>query len=247
MRISYACLVALAGSLLVAGCGTDASSYVKVIHASAGAPGVDVKVGSDFAAKAITYGNTTSAYAKVSAGSKVTSNVFVAGQYSKAVLSATSKFTSNQYYTIIALDKPTSLQGKILNDDNTPPKSGDFKIRVVHGSTLAGSVDVFVTDPGANINNPASPVAPVLKAFTFGTVTPYLQVPAGTYRIRVTPTGNPAVVAIDTGKAGLAIPAGGIYTAVALDPDPNAAGSMFSLLLTADQPVKGVTPTAPAQ
>lgn len=247
MRFSYACLVALAGSLLLAGCGSDANSYVKVIHASAGAPGVDVQVGSAFASKALTYGNAASAYAKVSAGTKVKTNVFVAGQDTKAVLSASSTLIPNQYYTIIALDKPTSLQAKILNDDDTPPQSGDFKIRVVHGSTLAGSVDVYVTAPGANINNPASPVAPVLKAFTFGTVTPYLQVPAGAYRIRVTPTGNPAVVAIDTGSAGLAVAAGGIYTAVALDPDPNAVGSTFSLLLTADQPVKGVTPTAPAQ
>jgi hypothetical protein len=85
-----------------------------------------------------------------------------------------------------------------------------------------------------------NPVKPVLSDFTFGTVTQYLEVPAGSYEVRVTPTGNPSVVAIDTGATGVPLAAGNIYTAVALNPNPstNPPGTAFSLLLTDDMPVQ---------
>jgi hypothetical protein len=246
MRAGCVAMTVLAG-LIVPGCGSDSSAYVKVIHASPGAPNVDVKVGGSFAAQNLAFGSASSAYAKVGAGTKRTTAVYATGQDSKPLLSANQDLLKNQYYTVIALNTPAKLQAQILNDDDTAPNSGNIKIRVVHGSPSAGTVDVYVTAPGVNIDDPKNPVKPVLTGFTFGTVTPYLQVPAGTYEFRVTPTGNPSVVAIDTGSAGVTVPAGAIFTAVALDPNPNTSGSTFSLLLTQDQPVAGVTPVAPAQ
>lgn len=246
MRAGCISMAVLFG-LIVSGCGSDSSAYVKVIHASPGAPDVDVKAGGNFAAQNLAYGSASSAYAKVGAGSGRTVAVYATGQDSKALLSANQDLLKNQYYTVIALNTPAKLQAQILNDDDTPPSSGNFKIRVVHGSPSAGAVDVYVTAPGVNIDDPKNPVKPVLTGFTFGTVTPYLQVPAGTYEFRVTPTGNPAVVAIDSGSSGVTVPAGAIFTAVALDPNPNTSGASFSLLLTQDQPIAGVTPVAPAK
>lgn len=250
MKLVSTCISALGLSVaafLFSGCGSSSYSYVKVIHASAGAPNVDVQVGSDFAAQNAGFGTATSTYAKVGAGTSEKVQVFAAGKDTSAVLSATQTFTKNQYYTIIALNTPAQLQALIENDDLTPPTSGDFKLRVVHASTLAGPVDVYVTAPGVSITDPKNPVTPVLSNFTFGTVTSYLDVPAGTYEVRVTVAGKPSEVAIDTGASGLQIPAGNIYTAVALDPNPssNPPGTAPTLLLTQDQPVAGVTPTAP--
>ena len=238
----------LASALLFSGCGGNSSySYVKFIHASAGAPNVDVQVGNSFAAQNASFGTATSAYAKVPAGTNEKIQVFAAGKDTTAVLSASQTLMENQYYTIIALNTPASLQAAIQNDDLTAPTSGNCKLRVVHASTLAGSVDVYVTAPGVSINNPKSPVTPVLSNFTFGTVTKYLQVPAGSYEVRVTAAGNPSAVAIDTGATGVPLTAGNIYTAVALDPNPssNPPGTVPTLLLTQDTPVAGVTPTTP--
>lgn len=164
------------------------------------------------------------------------------------MLSANAPFAKDQYYTILALNTPAKLQAAIENDDLTPPASGDCKIRVVHGSPSAGPVDVYVTAPGVSLTDPKNPVAPVLSNFLFGTETKYLQVPAGSYEVRVTVAGNPDAVAIDTGATGVQLMAGNIYTAVALDPNPSTTppGTAFSLLLIQDQPVAGVTPTAPA-
>lgn len=235
-------------ALALAGCGSSTYAYVKFIHASPGAPNVDVKVGSKFAAQNIAYGSATSGYAQVPAGTNEKVQVFAAGKDTTAVLSASQSFMKNQYYTVLALNTAANLQAAIENDDLTPPTSGNFKVRVVHGSPSAGPVDVYVTAPGVNINDPAHPVAPVLTNFTFGTVTKYLEVPAGSYEVRVTVTGKPGEVAIDTGAAGVSLAAGNIYTAVALDPNTNSnpPGTAFSLLLTQDQPLANVTPVAPA-
>jgi hypothetical protein len=241
-------LGAIAGALVLAGCGGNSDyAYLKFIHASPGAPNVDIQLASASAAQNTAYGFATSGYGQVYAGTNEKVQVFAAGKDTTAVLSANSTFTKNQYYTILALNTPDKLQAAIENDDLTPPASGDFKIRVVHGSPSAGSVDVYVTAPGVSLTDPKNPVTPVLSKFTFGTVTKYLQVPAGSYEVRVTAAGNPSAVAIDTGATGVPLMAGNIYTAVALDPNPssNPPGKVFSLLLTQDQPVQGVTPTAP--
>jgi hypothetical protein len=234
-----------AAALLAAGCSSSSYSYVKVIHASAGAPNVDVEVGKTFAAQNLAFGNATSAYAKVPAGNNANIQVFAAGSDNTPVLTASQTLVKNQYYTVIALNTPAKLQAAVENDDLTPPTSGDCKLRVVHASTVAGPVDVYVTAPGVVINDPNNPVTPVLANFMFGTVTKYLQVPAGSYEVRVTATGNPSDVLIDTGAAGVPLTAGDIYTAVALDPNPTSTTAKPSLLLTQDQPVTGVTPVAP--
>lgn len=242
-------LGAIAAAFAMAGCSSGNSNYayVKFIHASPGAPNVDVQVDSTFVAQNTAYGTATSGYAAVNAGTNEKVQVFAAGKDTTAVLSANSTFNQNQYYTILALNTPAELQAAIENDDLTPPTSGNCKIRVVHGAPSAGAVDVYVTAPGVSLTNPESPVTPVLTNFTFGTVTKYLEVPAGSYEVRVTATGNPSAVAIDTGATGVPLLAGDIYTAVALDPNPSSTppGTAFSLLLTQDQPVPGVTPTVP--
>ena len=239
----------LVSLLFFSGCGGSSSySYVKFIHASAGAPNVDVQIGSAFAAQNAAFGTGASTYSKVPAGTNEKIQVFSAGKDTTAALSASQTLAKNQYYTIIALNTLTKLQAAVENDDLTPPTSGNCKVRVVHASTLAGPVDVYVTAPGVSITDPKKPVTPILSAFTFGTVTKYLQVPAGSYEVRVTVAGDPSAVAIDTGAAGVPLTAGDIYTAVALDPNPSSTppGTAPTLLLTQDQPVAGVTPMAPA-
>lgn len=235
----FAPLVA-ATLLAVTGCGSGSSAYVKSIHASPGAPNVDVQVGSKYAAQNIAYGTATSSYAKVDTGTNEAIQVFATGSTTKPVITETQTLNANQYYTVIALNTPSSLQLAIENDDLTAPTSGNCKLRVVHAAPSAGAVDVYVTAPGVSLTNPMNPVKPVLSNFTFGTVTQYLEVPAGSYEVRVTPTGNPSVVAIDTGATGVPLTAGDIYTAVALNPNPssNPPGTAFSLLLTQDMQVQ---------
>ena len=72
---------AIAGTLALAGCGgTSDYAYVKFIHASPGAPNVDVQAASTFAAQNKAYGSATSSYAQGDAGTSEKVQVFAAGK-----------------------------------------------------------------------------------------------------------------------------------------------------------------------
>jgi hypothetical protein len=56
---------------------------------------------------------------------------------------------------------PERLQAVVIEDGGAPPGSGNVKLRVVHGATGLGPVDVFLTDPGAAL--PATPTSRISR------------------------------------------------------------------------------------
>ncbi len=89
-------------------------------------------------------------------------------------------------YTAIAIgdgvNQPLSLLA--LVDDNTAPAAGNFKLRLGHlapfADTLAGTMaDVRLDDGTA-----------VITDVVFGAVAPYLELPAGTYDLKITTPGG---------------------------------------------------------
>lgn len=104
----------------------------------------------------------------------------------------------------------------ITTDDNQAPAAGQVRVRVVHLSPTAGSVDIFVTTTTADL----ATATPTLAAVGPSTASAYLSVAPGTYRVRVVPAGTaPAAragaVALDVNN--LALPANGARTIVAAD------------------------------
>lgn len=85
----------------------------------------------------------------------------------------------------------------------TPAASaqGNAKVRVVHASPDAPAVDVYV-----NGNK-------VLTNVPFFTASDYLDLPAGAYDIKVTPTGDPNTAVIDA--KGVTVDGGKAYTIAA--------------------------------
>jgi hypothetical protein len=114
-------------------------------------------------------------------------------------------------YTVLALGNAAGVQGLVLTDDNTAPTAGNVKVRVVHASASTGAVDIYVTTPTADLSTATAAATNV----AFRSPTPYVSLPAGAYRIRVTPAGNRAVVSLDVTTPALA--AGAIRTVLALD------------------------------
>lgn len=104
----------------------------------------------------------------------------------------------------------------ITTDDNQAPAAGQVRVRVVHLSPTAGSVDIFVTTPTADL----AAATPTLAGVAPSTASAYLSVAPGTYRVRVVPAGTApasraAAVALDVNN--LALPANGARTIVAAD------------------------------
>ena len=193
-------------TIFTAGCGDNGHAQLRVVHASPDAPNVDVLVDGKTVLTNVAY-QAASNYLTVSAGSRKI-EVRATGT-SQDVINATVSLSRNKYYTVLAVDKVASISPLVLTDDNTPPASGQIKLRLVHASPTAGPVDIYVEAPGAGVTG-----SPTLTNVPFKTAASYLTVPAGSYEVYFTPTGT-KTVALDSGS--LALSAGQIRTAVALD------------------------------
>ena len=213
MRFRYLGVALAALALSASACDDDdengpaAEARLRVVHASPDAPAVDVLVDGDEVLSDVPYA-AASAYLTVPAGARRI-QVRAAGT-STIVIDATPTLADGTDYTVLAVDVVANIAPLVLVDDNAAPAAGNVRVRLVHASPTAGTVDIYVTAPGADI----SALAPTLANVPFAATSDYLEVPAGDYQVRVTPAGT-KTVALDTGTLGVA--AGQVRTGVALD------------------------------
>jgi hypothetical protein len=207
----------------------EAQAQVRVVHAVADAPAVDVQLDDD--TRAITnlpFGQFRPAtgYLSVDAGARRV-RVYATGT-NTAVIDGNVQFAAGSATTVVATGRlaNTSIQPLVLSDDATAPAAGQIRVRVVHGAATVSNVDVYVTAPGA-----ALPATPTLANVPFRGVSQYLAVPSAPYQVRAYAAGNRTTPAIDV-TTPAAVPAGSIVTAVALD--PATAGGAPSILLLSD-------------
>jgi hypothetical protein len=204
------------------------------------APNVDVKFGPDVLAENLPF-STATGYAPVPSGTNLAVDIYAAGQDALPVFNTNSNLAANSVVTVFALGEVSSLTPVIYVEDGASdaaaPASGSVKIRVVHGSYVAGPVDVYVTAPGTKLTNA---ITPTLSNFTFTTITKYLTVPAGSYEVQVTPHGS-LTAAITVPSVTLA--SGQLYTAIAVD--PTTTNPAPGIVLINDPPVPTGTITGP--
>jgi hypothetical protein len=195
-------------ALFAAGCGDDKTqARLRIVHDSPDAPNVDVLVNGATVATNVAY-KAASDYLTVPA-SATEIKVRPTGTTTD-VINAKVTLAKKTDYTVLATNLVASIEPLVLTDDNTAPASGKVKVRLVHGAPSAPPVDIYVTAPGADI----SAATPTLTNVPFKAASSYLTVDAGSYEIRVTPTGTKTVV-IDSGTVPLT--AGQIRTVVAVD------------------------------
>ncbi len=183
-------------------------SAVRVVHDVSDAPAVDVLVNNAEAINALAFPNFTD-YAELAPD---TYNVKVAADAdnSVVVINADLELEAGVYYTVHAVGSLTENSIEPLVVEDKPRRIATAaQIRVIHGSSLAGPVDVYLT-----ATSDISAATAALSNVPFKADSGYIQVPAGDYFVTVTPTGSktaaigPVAVTLDTNK---------IYTAVARD------------------------------
>jgi hypothetical protein len=221
-------VAALAATALLLGCSDDktgpsASAQVRIVHGSPDAPAVDVLVDDKVVLTGVAY-KGASGYLAVPSGTR-NFKVNAAGT-STTVINANAAVSADANYTIIATNLLASIEPLVLVDDLTDPAGGKIKLRLVHGAPNVGQVDIYITAPGADL----AAATPTLSAVPFKTASAYLEVAAGNYQVRITPTGT-KTVAIDTGALTLA--AGQIRTAIAVE--SIGGGAPLSALLLVDK------------
>lgn len=202
---------------------TDRRAFVRVVHASPDAPNVDVLVDGAVVLSNVPF-RTASSYLEVPSGARLL-QVNVANTTTTAI-TATETLDKTQAYTVLAVDRVSAIDRLVLLDDRSAPAAGMIKVRLVHAAPSAGLVDIYVTPPDASLASSS----PTLAGVDFKAASGYLEVPAGTYRVRITPAGSKTAV-IDTGAKVL--PAGTVLTGIAVDPLPGT--SAFDALLLSDR------------
>lgn len=130
-------------------------------------------------------------------------------------------------YTILVADTLASIKTLVLTDDNSPPPAGKVKVRAVQGAARLEPADVYVTTP----DDVLSGSTPSLINVKFGQFSPYLDATAGSYRVRVTPTGTTDVLLIDTGD--ITLQSGQVRTVITVEAD--GGGEPFDLLILPDR------------
>ena len=220
----------LLATLAVSACNNDddvtapaTTAELRVVHASPDAPNVDVLVDNTAALTNVAY-RAASTYLQVPSGSR---NLKVrATGTTTVVIDQTATLNQGSAYTVIATGRVASIAPLVLTDDQTSPAAGNVRLRLVHASPAAGNVDIYVNAPTADITT----ATPTLANVAFRVASNYLEVPAGTYRVRITPAGT-KTVAIDVNN--VALTAGQVRTAVAVDAP--GGGAPLSAILLADK------------
>ena len=221
--------LALLFSSAAAACSDDdptgpvSTAQLRVVHASPDAPNVDVLVDGAVALADVPY-RTASPYLEVPAGAR-NLRVRPTGT-TTVVIDADADLSAARAYTVLATGRADALEPLVLEDDLAAPAAGNVKVRLVHASPSAGNVDIYVTAPSADLAS----TSPTLANVPFRAASAYLEVPAGTYRVRITPAAT-KTVAIDVND--LSLTAGQIRTAVAVDAP--GGGTPLGAILLADR------------
>jgi Domain of unknown function (DUF4397) len=193
-----------------AGSGT---AKVRIAHFSPDAPNVDVYINGQKVLANVQY-DKHSQYLDVpaKAGALVEVRATGAAADSKPAISVNADFAAGKNYTVAAIGKLATIQGKIYEDDVTAPPEGKVKLRIIHAAPDVKPVDVVVKQGTSLATKLAFPDA-----------TPYLTLDPGTYAVQVVESGTKTpVVAND-----VILVSGGVYTVAAIgggDKSPKLKG-----------------------
>jgi hypothetical protein len=126
----------------------------------------------------VTYG-AASSYVKVDRGSR---NLIVelTGNSSPLINQTITVPSGNS--TVVA----TNSGAVLLADDNSPPSSGNIKIRVVNASPSLGTIDVYIVTSGTSISG----LGPTFSNLAYQTASGYQTLAAGSYQVILTPPGQ---------------------------------------------------------
>jgi hypothetical protein len=195
-------------ALMLAGCDSSDSVAVatyRVLHAVPDAPRVNVLIDGEAVASEVDYKGGTGFVAEAAGTYSVQVDALIPGGVATVIGPADVPLTADTESSIIAVGKAGTgtIEPLIRTRDVGNVAGGSARAEVLHGAPDAPPVDVYVTAPNAALGE-SSKLGDTTIAFkdSIGPV----EVPAGTYQIRVTlqDQTDPDSVVFDSGEVELA-------------------------------------------
>lgn len=121
---------------------------------------------------------------------------------SSALATLAPSVSQDAHYVVVAYEGGGSLRTTVIAEDVAAPAAGTTSLRILDAATDAGAVDVYVTDPAADIATLTSPTFTFPSSTTLQT-SAFLSIVPGTYRVRVTGNGDPGDLRLDVASVTL--------------------------------------------
>ena len=184
-------------ALTLTACGGGGNSAgtasLRLVNATISHPSLSILANAAAAVPA-TAADTVSAYVGVGSGSPALQ--INDATTSAAIGSLAPSLNAGGHYVLIAYESGGSVRSTIINEDVAAPAAGIAAVRVFDAATDAGGIDIFITDPAVDLATVTTPT------FSFGSSSALqtsntLSITPGTYRIRVTGSGNTSDLRLD--------------------------------------------------
>ena len=207
------------GGVAFTGSVNDAS--VRLINALTAAQALDFAIDGRVVSSGTVFG-AASPYVGVSAG---THRLQAQGSTSGTTLvDFTRDLTTGGSFSMIPAPGLSQF-GALFIPDDPSPAAGRVKLRGINISAATGPVAIYVTGPSDDISS----ATPVIPALVFAATSPYVTVPPGTYRIRLTPVGAPTTILAESGS--LILSAGAVRTLLVTDAPGGGLPTTLSVIV----------------
>ena len=206
-------------------------SYLRIYHASPDAPQVNVWLDGTPALSGVDYQQSSGQISVAAGNHTVQVDAILADGSSLTVIPETSlALMADMEYNVVAAGKAALLGTddgnafgpKIISRDALTPQGA--RVQAMHGAPDAPTVDVYITAPDADLTG----VSPFADDLAYLSVSEAVEVPAGSYQIRITSATDSNTVYFDSGT--VAVPDGGDWFAIATN-NTDAGSSPVNLLV----------------
>ncbi|MDH5339401.1 MAG: DUF4397 domain-containing protein [Rubrivivax sp.] len=188
------------------GGGGSSSARLRLINVSTGYASLDLYLNGTLFTTGVAYGNA-GAYESVGSGTQTTAEAATGSDV--YLNSQTRTLNGGMDVSLLAYGWEGALKVIQLNDnDSAPAGTSEVKLRVLNAAPDAGTLDVYVTGEGDALQDSA----PVVANVGGGTGSGYVTLQAGTYRVRVTASGDISDIRMDVSQVSL--PAAGIMSLI---------------------------------
>ena len=204
--------------------GATSGARVRLVNALTSSQALDFAVDGQVAASGIGFGSASPYVSLTLASHRLQAQASGTGT---TLVDFTRDLTTAGTFSLIPAPGLSQFGALFIADDPTPA-AGQAKFRVVHVAAAPGAVSMYITSPTADLSS-ATPAVPTLA---FGAASPYVAVAPGTYRIRITPAGNPSTTLLDTGN--ITVTAGSVRTLLVTDAPGGGLPTTLSVITDAN-------------